>query len=68
MKEHFDSELPSVEHLIKRAKRRMPGFAYDYLSGGCFTEVNLKRNTSDIREIQLNCPSWTARFDVAQKL
>ena len=53
MKEHFDSELPSVEHLIKRAKRRMPGFAYDYLSGGCFTEVNLKRNTSDIREIQL---------------
>ena len=53
MKEHFDSELPSVEHLIKRAKKRMPGFAYDYLSGGCFTEVNLKRNTSDIREIQL---------------
>ena len=29
------------------------GFAYDYLAGGCFTEVNLKRNTSDIREIQL---------------
>ena len=53
MKEHFDSELPSVEHLMKRAKKRMPGFAYDYLAGGCFTEVNLKRNTSDIREIQL---------------
>ena len=53
MKEHFDSELPSVDHLIKRAKKRMPGFAYDYLAGGCFTEVNLKRNTSDIREIQL---------------
>jgi len=31
----------------------MPGFAYDYLDGGCFSEVNLQRNTSDIREVQL---------------
>ena len=31
----------------------MPGFAYDYLSAGCFTEVNLDRNQSDIRDVQL---------------
>ena len=31
----------------------MPGFAFDYLEGGCFSEVNLRRNTDDIREIEL---------------
>ena len=31
----------------------MPGFAYDYLAGGCFSEINLARNTSEIREVQL---------------
>ncbi|BCX46150.1 FMN-dependent dehydrogenase [Haloferula helveola] len=31
----------------------MPGFAFDYLEGGCFSEVNLKRNTDEIREVQL---------------
>jgi len=31
----------------------MPGFANDYLEGGCFSEVILHRNTAEIREIQL---------------
>ena len=53
MAEHFNSEYPSVEHLIRKAKRRMPGFAYDYLAAGCFTEVNLDRNQKDIHEVQL---------------
>lgn len=49
----FNSNYPSVESLQARAKQRMPGFAYDYLSGGCFSEVNLARNTSEIRDVQL---------------
>lgn len=53
MAEHFKSEYPSVEHLISKAKSRMPGFAYDYLAGGCFTEVNLDVNKKDIRDVQL---------------
>lgn len=53
MKEHFQSEYSSVEHLIAGAKKRMPGFAFDYLTGGCFSDVNLKRNADEIREIQL---------------
>ncbi len=52
-KEYFNSEYPSVEHLIRKARSRMPKFAYDYLAGGCFSEVNLARNTDDIRKIQL---------------
>lgn len=53
MKEYFNSEYPSVDYLKQKASRRMPGFAYDYLSGGCFSEVNLERNTTDIRKVQL---------------
>ena len=53
MEDHFDSRFPSVEALRERARRRMPGFAFDYLDNGCFSNVNLDRNTSDIREIQL---------------
>lgn len=53
MQSHFNSEYPSVEHLRAKAKSRMPGFAYDYLAAGCFSEVNLARNNSDIRQIQL---------------
>ena len=46
----FDSEHPSVEFLRERARRRMPHFAFEYLEGGCFSEVNLRRNTEEIRE------------------
>ena len=53
MDDHFDSRFPSVEALRERARRRMPGFAFDYLDNGCFSNVNLERNTADIREIQL---------------
>jgi len=53
MSEQIDRRAPSVEFLIERARRRMPGFAFDYLSGGCMSEVNLERNTREIREVQL---------------
>ncbi len=53
MSDYFDSQLPSIEHLRNRARRRMPRFAFEYLEGGCFSEINLRRNTEEIREIQL---------------
>ena len=31
----------------------MPAFAFEYLDGGCFSEVNLRRNTAEIRDVQL---------------
>ncbi|MCH2176773.1 MAG: alpha-hydroxy-acid oxidizing protein [Lentisphaeria bacterium] len=49
----MDSRFPSIEFLAKEAKRRMPGFAWDYLSGGCYSEINLAKNSSDLRQIQL---------------
>lgn len=47
------SNYPSVEDLRKRAKERMPAFAFEYLDGGCNEDVNISRNTSDIREVEL---------------
>jgi len=52
-KEHFNSRYPSVEALRKKAKSRTPGFAFDYLDGGCFSEVNLSKNRDDLRSVQL---------------
>ena len=53
MADNFNSEYPSTEHLREGARRRMPSFAFDYLEGGCFSEINLRRNTEEIRQIRL---------------
>lgn len=53
MARDFDPRYPSVDDLRARARRRIPRFAFEYLDGGCNEDVNLARNTSDIREIEL---------------
>jgi L-lactate dehydrogenase (cytochrome) len=53
MSEVFNSNYPSIEHLRERARRRVPRFAFEYLEGGCFSNINLQRNTDEIREVQL---------------
>ncbi|MEH6551057.1 MAG: alpha-hydroxy acid oxidase [Pseudomonadales bacterium] len=62
----MDSRYPSIEMLAERAKKRMPGFAYDYLTGGCFSDVNLARNTEEIRDIQLR-PHYLRDFKGASQ-
>ena len=44
---------PDISFLRERARKRIPRFAFEYLDGGCNTEVNLRRNTAEIREVQL---------------
>lgn len=53
MADAINSNYPSIEHLRERARQRMPRFAFEYLEGGCNSEINLRRNTDEIREIQL---------------
>ena len=60
----FDRRFPTIVQLRKRAKKRMPGFAFDYLDGGCNENVNLHRNTADIREVQLR-PHYLRDFNQA---
>ncbi len=53
MKPSFNSKYPSVTDLRLRAMKRIPKFAFEYLDGGCNDDVNLHRNTSELREVQL---------------
>jgi len=57
----FNSKYPSIEELRERARRRIPGFAFDYLDGGCNEEVNLRKNTSEIREVELK-PDYLSEY------
>lgn len=49
----MNPKYPDIEYLRAKAKKRVPRFAFDYLEGGCNSELNLKRNTEQIRDIQL---------------
>lgn len=51
--EVFNSKYPSTEDLRSLASKKIPTFAFEYLDGGCNEDVNITRNTSDIREIEL---------------
>lgn len=53
MKLPYNPRYPSVDDLRKKARKRIPGFAFDYLDGGCNEEVNLRKNTAEIREVEL---------------
>ena len=53
MSDAFHSNYPSIEHLRERARQRLPRFAFEYLEGGCFSNLNLQRNTDEIREVRL---------------
>jgi L-lactate dehydrogenase (cytochrome) len=51
--EATDPRYPSIDDLVARARRKIPRFAFEYLDGGCNEDVNLRRNTSEIRDVQL---------------
>lgn len=49
----YNSKYPTIEDLRQKAKQRIPKFAFEYLDGGCNEDVNLLKNTSEIREVEL---------------
>lgn len=50
----INTNYPSIDSLREKAKTRIPGFAFDYLDGGCNQQINLKKNTEDIRKVELS--------------
>lgn len=60
----FNPRYSSVECLRIRSRKRMPKFVFEYLDGGCNEEVNLAKNTSQIRELEL-IPRYLASFSGA---
>lgn len=53
MASQLDSRYPSIDDLRNKAQKKIPRFAFEYLDGGCNEDVNLHRNTSELREVQL---------------
>jgi len=49
----FNTKYPSIDDLRNKARKKIPKFAFEYLDGGCNEDVNLHRNTSELREVQL---------------
>lgn len=49
----YDTRYPAIEDLRALARRRMPRFAFEYLDGGCNEEINLRKNTDDLRQVEL---------------
>ncbi|MGB5820303.1 MAG: alpha-hydroxy acid oxidase [Saonia sp.] len=58
----FNTDYPSIDDLRNKAQKRIPKFAFEYLDGGCNEDVNLHRNTSELREVQLK-PQYLRNFN-----
>lgn len=50
---NYDTRYPSISDLKKRAKRRIPNFAFDYVDGGIDEEDGKQRNREAWREVEL---------------
>lgn len=53
MKWPYNTSFPGIDDLIRKAKRKIPKFAFEYLDGGCNEDVNLHKNTAELREVEL---------------
>ena len=60
----YDSRYPGIDDLRNRAKAKIPRFAFEYLDGGCNEDVNLDRNTRELREVQL-IPQYLSEHTVS---
>jgi len=63
---HFiNPKYPSVPDLRRRAKAKIPKFAFEYLDGGCNDDVSLKKNTDRIRAVELK-PKYLVDYQPPQ--
>ena len=60
MKWEYNSSYPSIDDLRKKAQSKIPRFAFEYLDGGCNEDVNLYKNTAELREVELK-PLYLAK-------
>lgn len=45
--------VPSINDYRERARRRLPRFLFEYIDGGAYAEVTLRRNIDDLSNIAL---------------
>jgi len=58
----YDPRYPSITDLKRKAKSRIPKFAFDYLEGGCNEEVNLAKNENDFHKVTL-MPQYLKKYE-----
>ena len=49
----YNPNYPSIDNLRTKAKKSIPAFAFEYLDGGCNEDTNIRKNTREIREVEL---------------
>jgi L-lactate dehydrogenase (cytochrome) len=64
MAPEFNTKYPSIDDLRTKAEKMIPKFAFEYLDGGCNEDVNLHRNTRELRDVQL-IPQYLRDFNGA---
>ncbi len=60
----YHTSYPGIDDLRNRARQRTPRFAFEYLDGGCNEDVNLRKNTDDLRQVELR-PYYLAPHQTA---
>jgi L-lactate dehydrogenase (cytochrome) len=63
MKASYNTSYPSIDDLRVKAKRRIPKFAFEYLDGGCNEDINLFKNTTELRQVEL-VPYYLSNYTV----
>ena len=53
MKLPYNANYPAIDDLRDKARWRIPRFAFEYLDGGCNEDVNLHKNTAELRQVEL---------------
>ncbi|MBV8389424.1 MAG: alpha-hydroxy-acid oxidizing protein [Mucilaginibacter sp.] len=53
MKTAFNPKYPTIDDLKKKAKSKIPNFAFEWIDNGCNDNVALMKNTREIRDIEL---------------
>lgn len=48
---NISKRFPSIPHMKKAARWRIPGFAWDYMTGGIGVEENVRRNMDDLQKV-----------------
>ena len=60
----FNPRYPTVEDLRSRAKQRIPPFVFQYMDDGCDQNINLHKNTTEIRKVEL-MPQYLEKYSGA---
>ncbi|MCF6223318.1 MAG: alpha-hydroxy-acid oxidizing protein [Flavobacteriaceae bacterium] len=50
---YYNPNYPTISDLRRRAKKKIPKFAFEYLDGGCNDDINLLKNNADIHQVEL---------------